>query len=74
MTEERNDIAEGNVWPEEPGELGPCPFGEPCTNRAHHELARRDELDPMRTGPSSETRREWRRQKNRYGMDPGLFC
>jgi hypothetical protein len=30
---------------------GPCPFGErACTDHAHHELAQRDELDPMRLG------------------------
>jgi hypothetical protein len=66
--EERNDIAEGNVWPEEEGELGPCPFGPPCTNAAHHELARIQAADR-----AAEERRRWRRESTR-GMDLGLFC
>jgi hypothetical protein len=65
---ERDDIASGEVWPEDEGELGPCPFGPPCTNAAHHELARIQAADR-----AAEERRRWRRESTR-GMDPGLFC
>lgn len=47
------ETSRGHVatWPTpRPKKVGPCPFGETdCTDEAHHELARRDEADPMRT-------------------------
>lgn len=67
--EERNDIAEGNVWPEGE-EPAPAPWCDHCQVDTHgfadcpH--------NPDRIAFKRYRPRDWPRSSR--GMDPGLFC